>query len=85
MGLIAWIVLGVATGWLAGLMMGDRLSMTWSVTCGIVGALLGGLVYDLSGSKGIGMNLWSIFASFVGACFVLLIAHLILAWNNRMA
>ena len=64
MGVIAWLVLGALSGWIA-----NRL-------IGIIGAFIGGFVFNFLGAQTItGFNLHSIFVSVVGACILLWIIN----------
>ena len=76
MGILAWIIVGIIAGFLAkavvpgegpGGILGDLI-------IGVVGALLGGWIFNAFGSAGAtGLNLWSILVAFVGAVVLLLI------------
>lgn len=76
MGIIAWIILGGFAGWFAGMAMGtsERSGCLVDIVVGIVGALIGGFVFNLLGASGVtGFNLWSLFVAFVGAVVLLAI------------
>ena len=74
MSILAWIVVGVVAGFLAksvipgnspGGVIGDLI-------VGVIGAMLGGWIMNTFGSAGAsGINLWSIFVAFLGACALL--------------
>jgi uncharacterized membrane protein YeaQ/YmgE (transglycosylase-associated protein family) len=76
MSFLAWIVVGLIAGVLAkyavpgegpGGLIGD-------LVVGVVGALLGGWIFNAFGSAGAtGINLYSIIVAFVGAVVLLLI------------
>jgi uncharacterized membrane protein YeaQ/YmgE (transglycosylase-associated protein family) len=74
-GIIAWIVVGLISGWLAGLMMkGGGYGMFGDILVGLVGALVGGFLmgFFVQGAAGF----WgSIFVSFLGACVFIAIAR----------
>jgi uncharacterized membrane protein YeaQ/YmgE (transglycosylase-associated protein family) len=77
--ILGWIVLGGIAGWLASLVMGTnrRQGCFMDIVIGIVGALLGGLVFSLLGGTGVtGFNLWSLFVAFLGAVILLFIVGL---------
>lgn len=79
MNIIGWIVLGAIAGWLASMVMGTnrRQGCFMDIIVGIVGALLGGLVFNMIGGRGVtGFNLWSLFVAFVGAVVLLFIVGL---------
>jgi uncharacterized membrane protein YeaQ/YmgE (transglycosylase-associated protein family) len=67
-GLIAWILVGLVSGWLAGVVMkGGGYGMLGDLVVGLVGSLVGGFLmgYFVTGVEGF----WgSIFISFLGAC-----------------
>lgn len=80
MGIISWIVLGGLAGWIASMVTGKnkRMGLVLNIVVGIVGAAIGGIVFDLLGGTGVtGFNLWSFFVSFVGAVILLAIIGLI--------
>jgi uncharacterized membrane protein YeaQ/YmgE (transglycosylase-associated protein family) len=74
MGLLAWIVVGLIAGWLAGLVMkGGGYGVLGDIILGIVGALIGGFL--ASALFGVpdpvnGINLTSIIVAFLGAVVV---------------
>lgn len=76
MGILAWIVVGLIAGWLAGMVMkGGGYGVVGDVIIGIIGALLGGfLAAALFGIPDAvnGINITSIVVAFIGA--VVLIA-----------
>lgn len=74
MGLIAWIILGALSGWIASMIMKKNESMgaLANIITGIIGAFIGGIVFNLIGAdKVTGLNLYSILVSVVGACILL--------------
>ena len=77
MGIIAWIVLGLIAGWLAGqVMKGGGYGLVGDIVLGIVGALVGGfLASTLLGLDISGFNVTSILIAFVGACIVIAISR----------
>jgi uncharacterized membrane protein YeaQ/YmgE (transglycosylase-associated protein family) len=76
MSIVAWIVVGLIAGWLAGMVMkGGGYGIVGDILVGIVGALLGGFLASvLLGAQDAvnGINLVSIVTAFLGS--VLLIA-----------
>ena len=45
MGIIAWIVVGLIAGWLATRILGSRGSILHNLAVGLVGAIVGGLLF----------------------------------------
>jgi uncharacterized membrane protein YeaQ/YmgE (transglycosylase-associated protein family) len=74
-GIFSWILVGLIAGSLAGIATGRRVSGCLpTILLGILGALLGGAVFNAAGEQGIDdFGLWSIFVAFVGASILLLI------------
>jgi uncharacterized membrane protein YeaQ/YmgE (transglycosylase-associated protein family) len=77
MSLIAWIVLGLISGFIASKLVnksGEGLLM--DIVLGIVGALVGGWLFNEFGMAGVtGVNLYSMLVAVVGAVVVLVIYH----------
>lgn len=71
--LIAWILIGLAAGWLASTIMQRRSGLIKNVLLGLVGAVVGGVLFSLLGLSGGGNVLGSIFIATVGAILVLAI------------
>lgn len=77
MSILAWIVVGLIAGWLAGMVMkGGGYGVLGDIIVGIVGGLLGGFLASLVfGADTLnGINVISIVTAFIGA--VILIAAL---------
>ena len=70
-GIIAWLVVGLIAGWLAGLMMkGSGYGILGDVIVGLIGSFLGGLLlsFFVEGAAGF----WgSILVAFIGACVLI--------------
>lgn len=74
MGIIAWIILGALAGWIASKIAGTDAEQGWlaNIVVGIIGALIGGFVFDLLGGSGVtGFNLWSLLVAVLGALILL--------------
>lgn len=87
MGILSWIVVGLIAGWLAGLVMrGGGYGILGDIIIGIVGALVGGFIasalFNVPDPLS-GINLTTIFISFLGA--VLMIAILRMIGGRRSA
>ena len=82
MGWLAWIIVGALAGWLASVVMHSRLGLIMDIIVGIVGALVGGFIFNVLGASGVtGFNVWSLFVAFIGA--VVLLGVLRLLGGNR--
>lgn len=46
MGVIAWIIVGLVAGWLAHVILGGRGGLFGNIAVGLVGALLGGFLFE---------------------------------------
>ncbi|WP_335994761.1 GlsB/YeaQ/YmgE family stress response membrane protein [Fusobacterium polymorphum] len=80
MGIIAWVILGALSGWIASIIMDKNASMgaIANIITGIVGAFIGGIVFNFIGAQKVtGLNLYSILVSVVGACILLWILGVI--------
>ncbi len=78
MGYIAWLVLGAFAGWLASMLMGKNSEMGAfaNITVGIVGAFIGGFIFNLIGASGVtGFNIWSVVVAVIGSCILLYIVN----------
>ncbi len=73
-GIIAWLVVGLIAGALAGMVMrGGGYGIVGDIIVGIVGAFLGGLVTNLLGIGGDYGLIGSIVVAFIGACILIAI------------
>jgi len=79
MSILAWIILGLVAGWLAGqFMRGGGYGIIGDIILGIVGALVGGFLSSvILGVDVTGFNLSSIIISVIGAIIVIAIARLV--------
>ena len=77
MSILAWIVLGLIAGFIASkIYVGSGQGILMDIVLGIVGAVVGGYLFDMLGAGGItGFNLWSMLVANVGAVLVLWIYH----------
>ena len=74
MGIVGWIVVGFVAGALARAATGGGWNMGClsTIAVGIIGGLLGGMIFNLAGDHGIGeFGLRSMFVAFVGAVVLL--------------
>jgi uncharacterized membrane protein YeaQ/YmgE (transglycosylase-associated protein family) len=79
MSFIAWIVLGLISGFIASKLVnksGEGFFL--DIILGIVGALVGGWLFNEFGMAGVtGVNLYSMLVAVVGAVVVLVVYHAI--------
>jgi len=79
MGILAWIILGLISGFIASKIVnktGEGLLL--DIILGIVGAVVGGWLAGLLGHPGVtGLNLYTIVLAIVGAIIVLVVYHAI--------
>ena len=72
MGIIAWLVLGALSGWIASMIMNSSMGVMGSILTGIIGAFIGGIVFNFFGHQKVtGLNLHSVLVSVVGACILI--------------
>ena len=79
MSMIAWIVLGLIAGFIASKLVNKTgEDIVLDLGLGIVGAIVGGFVFNQFGAAGVtGFNLYSMLVALVGAVLVLVIYHLV--------
>jgi uncharacterized membrane protein YeaQ/YmgE (transglycosylase-associated protein family) len=74
-GIIAWVVIGLIAGWLAGVAMrGGGFGIAGDIVTGLLGALIGGFLmsFFVEGATGF----WgSIVVAFIGACVLIAIVR----------
>ena len=76
-GIIAWLVVGLIAGWLAGLMMkGSGYGMLGDIILGLIGSFLGGVLlsFFVEGAAGF---VGSILVAFIGACALIFLVRAI--------
>lgn len=75
--IILWVVFGAIAGWVASLILGtnEQQSLTTDVVLGIIGAFIGGLVFQLLGFAPVtGFNIYSMVVAVLGAMIVIFTA-----------
>jgi uncharacterized membrane protein YeaQ/YmgE (transglycosylase-associated protein family) len=85
-GLLGWIVVGFVAGALARAVTGGgwNLGCLGTIVVGVLGGLIGGMLFNLAGDKGIGdFGLRSMFVAFVGAVVLLVVVGLLTGRNRR--
>lgn len=72
MNVLTWIILGGLAGWIASLIMGQRQGCLANVVIGVIGALVGGLLFQAVGQPSLsGLNFWSIFVAVIGSIILI--------------
>jgi uncharacterized membrane protein YeaQ/YmgE (transglycosylase-associated protein family) len=77
MSIIGWLVLGLIAGFVASKIVNAQgQGVLLDIVLGIIGALVGGFIFDAAGGVGItGFNAWSLLVAIVGAIIVLVLYH----------
>ena len=77
MSVVAWLILGLIAGFIGSKIV-DKSGRGFfmDVALGIIGAVVGGLLFSLLGAQGVtGLNLYSIIVAVIGAVVVLVVYH----------
>ncbi|KAF0101459.1 MAG: transglycosylase-associated protein [bacterium] len=77
MSLLAWIILGLVAGFIASkIVSGSGWAVVMDIGLGILGAVIGGSIFNTLGMKGIdGFNLYGLMVAMVGAILLLALYH----------
>ena len=77
MSILAWIILGLLAGFIGSKLVNKQgEGMFLDIVLGIVGAVVGGWLFNKFGAMGVtGLNLYSLLVAIVGAVVVLLVYH----------
>jgi uncharacterized membrane protein YeaQ/YmgE (transglycosylase-associated protein family) len=77
MSIIAWLVLGLISGFIASKVVNKSgEGMVLDIVLGIIGAFVGGWLFNTFGQAGVtGLNLYSMLVAVVGAIVVLVVYH----------
>lgn len=77
MSIIAWLILGLISGFIASKLVNKTgEGMIMDIVLGIVGAVAGGWLFNRFGMSGVtGLNVYSMLVAVVGAVVVLVIYH----------
>jgi uncharacterized membrane protein YeaQ/YmgE (transglycosylase-associated protein family) len=77
MSILAWIILGLISGFIASKIVnktGEGIIL--DIVLGVVGAVVGGWLFSLVGGHGVtGVNIYSLLVAVVGAVIVLVLYH----------
>jgi len=77
-GFLAWIIVGLIAGWLAGqVMKGDGYGMVVDIILGLLGGVLGGWIFEKLGVSTGGGMIGSIIVAFIGAVILVGITRLL--------
>ena len=79
MSLVAWIVLGLISGFIASKIVNKTgEGFILDLALGVIGAILGGWILNAMGRPGVsGLNVYSFFVAIVGAVLLLVGYHII--------
>lgn len=79
MSILAWVVLGLIAGFIGSKLVNKRgEGMFLDIILGIIGAVVGGWVFNAFGAAGVsGLNIYSLVVAVIGAVLVLVIYHAI--------
>jgi uncharacterized membrane protein YeaQ/YmgE (transglycosylase-associated protein family) len=86
-GIIAWLVVGLIAGWLAGqVMRGGGYGVIGDIVVGLIGSFLGGVLMGIFGRGAYGF--WGrVGVAFIGACVLIVLVRVIsgrrTAWRMR--
>lgn len=77
MSFLAWLVVGLLSGFIASKLINKRgEGVLMDIVLGVVGAFVGGFIFNFFGhSAPNGINIYSVFVSVIGAVVVLLAYH----------
>ena len=79
MNVFAWIILGLIAGFIGSKIVNKSgQGMIMDIALGVVGAIVGGLIFNLFGAAGVtGLNIGSLLVSIIGAIVVLWVYHMV--------
>lgn len=79
MSFLAWIVLGLVAGFIGSKLVNKSgEGMILDILLGVVGAVIGGWLFNMFGAAGVtGLNLYSLLVAVVGAVVFLVVYHAI--------
>jgi uncharacterized membrane protein YeaQ/YmgE (transglycosylase-associated protein family) len=76
-GVIAWLVVGLVAGWLAGMFMkGGGYGIIGDIIVGLIGSFIGGILMGALGGGAYGF-VGSILVAFVGACVLIFLLRIV--------
>ncbi len=79
MSIVAWILLGLVAGFIGSKLVNKTgEGVLLDIGLGIVGAIVGGFLFNLVGVSGVtGLNIWSLIVAVLGSVVVLVVYHAI--------
>ncbi len=78
MGLLSWILIGGAAGWVANYLLRAGGGLIFDIIVGILGALVGGFIMNQFGDAGVtGWNLRSFGVAVLGSVVILAVVKLV--------
>lgn len=77
MSIIGWVILGLIAGWLGSKIVNKTgQGMLIDIVLGIVGAVVGGVIFSFFGAAGVtGLNIYSLIVAVIGSVVVLWLYH----------
>ncbi|WP_159587876.1 GlsB/YeaQ/YmgE family stress response membrane protein [Chelativorans xinjiangense] len=77
MSIISWIILGLIAGFLGSKIVNKSgQGMLLDIVLGVVGAVVGGVIFSFFGASGItGLNIYSLIVAVIGSIVVLYLYH----------
>lgn len=80
MSILAWIILGLISGFIASKIINKTgEGVLLDIVLGIVGAVVGGWLFSTFGMTGVtGLNLYSLLVAVVGAAVILVVYHVVI-------
>ena len=77
MGFIFWIIIGGVAGWLAGIIMKSKSGLLMNIVIGVIGASIGGWLFNVLGIMPRGGVAGSLITATVGAVVLLFVAGIV--------
>ena len=80
MSILAWIILGLISGFIASKLINKTgEGFLLDIVLGIFGAVVGGWLFNTFGMAGVtGLNVYSLFVAVVGAAVLLVVYHMLI-------
>ena len=78
MNILLWVILGAVAGWIADMIMKSDHGVIEDIILGIVGAFVGGFIFNFLGQSGVtGFNIYSLIVAVIGAVVLIFLGRLI--------